>query len=112
MYSTQTKEDLQAKLDEFDVVEKENMKIDKISHLSQVEVQKLKENLIKDRTALLDIKFEYIGSGFHSGPITELHTCLQRPVLLTCSVADQTLRLWNYITSSCDLIKSFSKTQG
>jgi hypothetical protein len=74
VYSNQTKEDLMAKLDEFDVVERESLSAEKISGVSQQEVMKIKENLRKDRLSLMDIKFELVGGSFHNGAITELHT--------------------------------------
>ena len=48
------------------------------------------------------------GNGFHSGEITEMHTCLQRPIILTMSYEDQTIRLWNYVENTCDLVQNFA----
>ncbi len=36
-----------------------------------------------------------------------MHTCLQRPIILTMSHADQSIRLWNYIDNTCELEKNF-----
>lgn len=104
VYSTQKREDLKAKMDDFNKIEKETMTDDKIKKLSTLEVNKIMDTLGRDRISLMDIKFNYLSSGFHSGAIKEIHTCLQRPVVLTCSIEDQTIRLWNYLTSSCEVV--------
>ena len=111
VYSAQKKEDLNAKLEEFDLIIKEQMAVDKIKQVSQQDFLKIKENLERDRKNILDVKFEFLCSGFHAGAITELHTCLQRPIILTCSLADNTIRLWNYMTNNCELTKDFTKQQ-
>jgi cilia- and flagella-associated protein 57 len=72
----------------------------------------VRDELAATRMNLMDIKFDFVCSGFHSGAITELHTCLQRPVVLTCSVEDQSIRLWNYLQSTCELAHYFTKKQG
>ncbi len=36
-----------------------------------------------------------------------METCLQRPILLTCSTKDQTVRVWDYISNTQVLSKSF-----
>jgi WD40 repeat protein len=54
-----------------------------------------------------DIKYELVANGSHQGEITTLSTCLQRPILLTSSVQDQTIRVWDYTTNKCVLQKSF-----
>lgn len=112
VYSTQTKQDLLAKQEEFDVVERESLSTEKIKGMSQQDITKIKENLNKDKLVLMDIKFELLGGSYHNGAISEVYTSQQRPVLLTCSVADQTVRLWNYITGTCDLVKDFTKRHG
>lgn len=109
VYSQQKKEDLQAKLEEFEVIRSDTLHKDKIMQVSQQDILKMKENLERDRKTIMDVKFEYLCSGFHSGPISELHTCLQRPIILTCSLADNTVRLWNYMTNNCELTKDFTK---
>ena len=76
VYSAQTKEDLEAKLNEFDVVEKETMTNERLKNMSKVDIEKERAKLVADRQSLMDIKFEYLSCGFHSGAITEIHTCL------------------------------------
>lgn len=52
-----------------------------------------------------EIKFNFFCSGFHSGAITCLDVALQRPLLVTCSQADATIRIWNYNSLTCELAK-------
>ena len=37
-----------------------------------------------------------------------MDVCLQRPIILTASDDDQTVRIWNYVTNTCELVKDFS----
>lgn len=67
---------MKAKLEEFEVVEKETMTNDKIREMSQQDLLKLKDSLARDRINLMDIKFDFLSQGFHSGAIKELHSCL------------------------------------
>lgn len=57
----------------------------------------------KERETIQAINFRLMANGFHSGKITEMHTCLQRPIILTMSQEDQTIRLWNYVDNMCEL---------
>lgn len=43
--------------------------------------------------------------GFHYGPITGLDVAVQRPLIATCSQADASVRIWNYVTQKCELAK-------
>jgi WD40 repeat protein len=71
--------------------------------MSLVDLNKAKEARDKEKENISAIGFKMIGNGFHSGEITEMHTCLQRPILLTMSHEDQTIRLWNYVDNICEL---------
>jgi WD40 repeat protein len=112
IYSEAKKEDLNAKIQEHTSLRNSRLATDKVKHLSQNETVKIQEQLEHDRLAILDIKFEYLCNGFHSAAIDELHTCLQRPILLTCSQEDGTVRIWNYITNNCELVMNFNKKTG
>jgi len=46
----------------------------------------------------LKIKMDHIYGGFHSAPITGLDVCIQRPLIVTCSREDSTIRVWNYMS--------------
>lgn len=53
------------------------------------------------------VKFNYVFNGSHLGPITSMDICLQRPLIVTCSNYDSTIRIWNYINYRCELIRKF-----
>jgi hypothetical protein len=57
---------------------------------------------LNEEKASLDVKFDLICKGFHSGAISSIDVAVQRPILVTCSREDQTLRLWNYFTGECE----------
>ena len=58
---------------------------------------------------IYDVKYKVLAQGRHAASISELHVCLQRPILLTMSIIDQTIRIWNYATNTCELTKNFLK---
>ncbi len=53
------------------------------------------------------MQFEYLFNGFHSGAVTSLDVCLQRPLLVTCSKYDSSIRVWNYMNFKCELARKF-----
>lgn len=55
-----------------------------------------------------DIIIDQISQGNHSGPIVSMDVAVQRPILVTVSTEDCTLRLWNYHTNTCVLAKRFT----
>lgn len=59
----------------------------------------LNEDLTKE------ISFDLVCKGFHSGPISSIDVATQRPLLLTCSREDSTIRLWNYETYTCEMAR-------
>jgi hypothetical protein len=54
-----------------------------------------------------NVNYDYLYNGFHSGPITSLDICLQRPLFVTACKSDSTIRIWNYLHLKCDLAKKF-----
>lgn len=62
------------------------------------------KNLAKNKR---QIKFDFVYSGFHFGPISSLDVCVQRPLIATCSQKDSTIRIWNYRTFKCELARKF-----
>lgn len=44
--------------------------------------------------------------GYHSGPIQSMDLAIQRPLILTCSTRDSSIRVWNYLTFSCEVYKN------
>ncbi|KAJ7558943.1 hypothetical protein O6H91_04G062500 [Diphasiastrum complanatum] len=53
-----------------------------------------------------EVPRELIVQVYHSASITGLDVCLRKPILVTCSI-DRSVRVWNYVERSCDLIKFF-----
>lgn len=43
-----------------------------------------------------EVKFDLVCRGFHSGSISTIDVAIQRPILVTCSRDDSTIRIWNY----------------
>jgi WD40 repeat protein len=70
-----------------------------------------RERKNEEQIGELEIKYKLLNSGGHNGAISSIETCLQRPILLTCSVQDQTVRIWDYNTCKCVLTKTFIVTQ-
>lgn len=54
-----------------------------------------------------DVKFETVGNGFHSGGISCMDISVQRPILVTASREDSTVRFWNYYTGQCELSRRY-----
>ena len=52
-----------------------------------------------------DLKMELVCEGFHQGPITTMDVALQRPIIITTSSTDKTVRAWNFITGHCEYCK-------
>lgn len=45
--------------------------------------------------------------GFHSAEITGMDICQQRPLFATVSREDSTIRVWNYKSFGCKLLRMF-----
>lgn len=54
-----------------------------------------------------DISFDLISRGFHSGSIDCLDIAIQRPIIVTSSSEDSTIRIWNYLTQQCELAREY-----
>jgi WD40 repeat protein len=54
-----------------------------------------------------EIDFDLICKGFHSGEISCIDIAVQRPLLITCSKQDSTIRLWNYKTYTCEMAREY-----
>ena len=64
------------------------------------------ENVINNlKNSEYDLKFNVICEGFHNGPITCMDVAKQRPIIITCSKNDKTIRIWNYLTGNCEYCK-------
>lgn len=63
-------------------------------------------NLIENlRNKNFYLKFELVCDGFHQGAITAMDVALQRPIIVTTSKTDKTIRIWNYLTGHCEYCK-------
>lgn len=54
-----------------------------------------------------EIKSDLLCKGFHSGAISSLDVATQRPILVTASRDDSTVRLWNYKEGVCELAREY-----
>jgi len=54
-----------------------------------------------------DVKFEILCNGFHSKSITCIDVATQKPLIVTCSKDDATIRIWNYLNFKCELARKF-----
>ncbi|KAJ3116017.1 Cilia- and flagella-associated protein 57 [Nowakowskiella sp. JEL0407] len=52
-------------------------------------------------------KLDPISQPFHHGTITGLDLCIRKPLLITCSPTDKSVRIYNYLTNTCELLKYF-----
>ena len=103
VYLQDKRDDIAMKLQEHETLLASEEEQSRYSQMSAVDKGKAREARANEREDILAIGYKIVGSGFHSGEITEMHTCLQRPVLLTMSHEDQTVRLWNYADNTCEL---------
>ncbi|KAJ3117421.1 Cilia- and flagella-associated protein 57 [Phlyctochytrium bullatum] len=53
-----------------------------------------------------EAKFEIFSQPFHHGQITGMDTCIRKPLIATCS-SDRSVRVWNYVENSSELVKYF-----
>ena len=53
-----------------------------------------------------DMNFELMSNAFHSTGITGVDTCVRKPLVATCST-DRSVRIWNYMDKSAELVKFF-----
>ncbi|KAJ3100632.1 Cilia- and flagella-associated protein 57 [Physocladia obscura] len=53
-------------------------------------------------------KLEIFSQPFHHGQITGMDTCIRKPLIVTCS-GDKSVRVWNYMDSTSELVKYFAE---
>ncbi len=58
------------------------------------------------------VEFLYVFKGFHLGPITSLDVCIHRPLFVTCSQKDSSIRVWNYVNFRCQVARCFAIETG
>lgn len=54
------------------------------------------------------IKVEYVHCSFHSKEVTGLDVCIRKQLIVTCSL-DKSIRIWNYVTRTCEILYSTSE---
>ncbi|KAI8896953.1 quinon protein alcohol dehydrogenase-like superfamily, partial [Globomyces pollinis-pini] len=52
-------------------------------------------------------KYEVFMESSHTGPISGLALCIRKPLIVTCS-QDRSIRIWNYMTGTCEMVKFFN----
>ena len=52
-----------------------------------------------------ELRMNLVCDGFHQGPITTMDVALQRPVIVTASSFDKSIRVWNFLTGHCEYCK-------
>ena len=52
-----------------------------------------------------ELRMNLVCDGFHQGPITTMDVSLQRPVIVTASSFDKSIRVWNFLTGHCEYCK-------
>ncbi|GAQ89010.1 hypothetical protein KFL_004790040 [Klebsormidium nitens] len=53
-----------------------------------------------------DMKIDLLSQSFHSEGITGLDVCARKPLAVTCST-DKSVRVWNYLDRTSDIVKFF-----
>ena len=52
-----------------------------------------------------ELRMTLVCDGFHQGPITAMDVSLQRPLIITASSFDKSIRIWNFLTGHCEYCK-------
>lgn len=53
------------------------------------------------------LQYETVGRGFHQGGVTFMDMSIQRPILVTFSKDDCTIRFWNIVSGLCVLSRKY-----
>ncbi|KAI9207648.1 WD40-repeat-containing domain protein, partial [Polychytrium aggregatum] len=53
-----------------------------------------------------EAKFNLLAQPFHHGPIIGMDICIRKPLIVTCS-SDKSIRVWNYLENTSELVKYF-----
>ena len=57
------------------------------------------------KTLNFELRMNLVCDGFHQGPITTMDVAIQRPVIVTSSSVDKSVRVWNFLTGHCEYCK-------
>ena len=55
-----------------------------------------------------EMNFERMSAGFHSNGVTGVDLCVRKPLVVTCST-DKSVRVWNYVERTAELVKHFAE---
>ena len=72
------------------------------NEIAYFNIKNIFENL---RVLDFELKMDLVCEGFHQGAITTMDVALQRPIIITTSGKDKTVRAWNFITGHCEYCK-------
>lgn len=72
------------------------------NEIAYISLNNLFSNLKNEK---FEINFNVVCDGFHSGEITTMDVAQQRPIIITTSRKDKTVRVWNYLTGHCEYCK-------
>ena len=75
-----------------------NQSIATVSLVHVLSKSKDELELQRQMTTVKPVRYEFIQEGFHSGPISSMDICTQRPLIATCCSVDSTIKIWNYST--------------
>ncbi|KAI8930216.1 WD40-repeat-containing domain protein [Entophlyctis helioformis] len=53
-----------------------------------------------------EARFDSFAQPFHHNQITGMDTCIRKPLIVTCS-SDRSIRVWNYLETTSELVKYF-----
>ncbi len=56
---------------------------------------------------MADLKFDLLAQPFHHMTITGMDVCVRKPLVVTCGL-DKSIRIWNYVEHTLDMMKFFS----
>ena len=65
----------------------------------------MKEVLSNIKNPDYNLELNLVCDGFHKGGISCMDVSLQRPIIITCSKEDKSIRVWNYLTGHCENCK-------
>ena len=72
------------------------------NEIASINIKNIFENL---KSVNFDLKMNLVCDGFHQGEITSMDVALQRPIIVTTSNVDKTVRVWNFLTGHCEYCK-------
>jgi cilia- and flagella-associated protein 57 len=55
-----------------------------------------------------NLKVEQVHDGFHHKEVTGLDVCIRKQLIVTCSL-DKSIRIWNYVNRTCEILHPTSE---